>query len=436
MSLQPRPRRALCSALSACVVAPSASPSGYGPAARRRRQRGAARAVPRAAAAAPFADAIWLGGYWGWSGGRHVWVGGRYEHGRPGYAWEPHRWVQHEGRWHLEGGLGASLTARGGGARRGPAARRSPRSRYTGIDVYVNRRFADLRPIAGTFVAKKAGARLADFQYAAAAGRYRDAGRRAARFDLRRFDPAAKPFSIGDKAAETATVAALAAASTTCRTCSTPIVASRCWSSCRAPTPAARTARSAACSGKTSALGVLPSAWKAPTEEERAHDYLWRIHQRCRRAGEMVVFNRSHYEDVLVPVVKGWITARDVAALRADQRLRAAAGRDRNRRPQVPPPHLEGRAAAAPAGPPRRPDQALEVRRRRPRGAQPLGRLSGRLRRGRRRHRNAVGAVDDRSGRLEDASQPDDRHRREQSLQSLKLRYPPGDPALATIKVI
>ena len=60
--------------------------------------------------------------------------------------------------------------------------------------------------------------------------------------------------------------------------------------------------------GRMSALGVNAVGWKAPTEAERAHDYLWRIHQRVPGAGEITVFNRSHYEDVLVPVVNGWIT--------------------------------------------------------------------------------------------------------------------------------
>ena len=60
--------------------------------------------------------------------------------------------------------------------------------------------------------------------------------------------------------------------------------------------------------GSMSALGVHAVSWKAPTEPERAHDYLWRIHQRVPGAGELTVFNRSHYEDVLVPVVNDWIT--------------------------------------------------------------------------------------------------------------------------------
>lgn len=59
---------------------------------------------------------------------------------------------------------------------------------------------------------------------------------------------------------------------------------------------------------RMSPLGVHTVGWKAPTEPERARDYLWRIHQQVPAAGEIMVFNRSHYEDVLVPVVNGWIT--------------------------------------------------------------------------------------------------------------------------------
>jgi PPK2 family polyphosphate:nucleotide phosphotransferase len=55
-------------------------------------------------------------------------------------------------------------------------------------------------------------------------------------------------------------------------------------------------------------LGVRTVGWKAPTETEKARDYLWRIHLQMPASGEIVVFNRSHYEDVLVPVVNQWIT--------------------------------------------------------------------------------------------------------------------------------
>ena len=47
-------------------------------------------------------------------------------------------------------------------------------------------------------------------------------------------------------------------------------------------------------------LGTRVAAFKAPSEEERGHDFLWRVHARCPSAGEIAIFNRSHYEDVLV----------------------------------------------------------------------------------------------------------------------------------------
>ncbi len=46
--------------------------------------------------------------------------------------------------------------------------------------------------------------------------------------------------------------------------------------------------------------GVRVAAFKAPTANELAHDYLWRVHAQAPANGEMVIFNRSHYEDVLV----------------------------------------------------------------------------------------------------------------------------------------
>ena len=57
-----------------------------------------------------------------------------------------------------------------------------------------------------------------------------------------------------------------------------------------------------------SPLGVRAEAFGAPTEQELEHDFLWRIHQKTPALGEIVVFNRSHYEDVLVTRVKGWIS--------------------------------------------------------------------------------------------------------------------------------
>jgi PPK2 family polyphosphate:nucleotide phosphotransferase len=54
-------------------------------------------------------------------------------------------------------------------------------------------------------------------------------------------------------------------------------------------------------------LGVRLASFKAPTPDELAHDYLWRVHTQVPHKGEIVVFNRSHYEDVLIVKVHDWI---------------------------------------------------------------------------------------------------------------------------------
>jgi PPK2 family polyphosphate:nucleotide phosphotransferase len=46
--------------------------------------------------------------------------------------------------------------------------------------------------------------------------------------------------------------------------------------------------------------GTRVVAFKQPTPEEFAHDFLWRVHRRAPAKGEVVIFNRSHYEDVLI----------------------------------------------------------------------------------------------------------------------------------------
>ena len=46
--------------------------------------------------------------------------------------------------------------------------------------------------------------------------------------------------------------------------------------------------------------GTAVTSFKVPSAEEAAHDFLWRIHKAAPRKGEFAIFNRSHYEDVLV----------------------------------------------------------------------------------------------------------------------------------------
>ncbi|MBZ2206202.1 PPK2 family polyphosphate kinase [Massilia soli] len=59
-------------------------------------------------------------------------------------------------------------------------------------------------------------------------------------------------------------------------------------------------------------LGLRAVAFRAPNDDERAHDYLWRVHRHVPALGEIALFNRSHYEDVLVPLVEGAIDGDEV----------------------------------------------------------------------------------------------------------------------------
>lgn len=54
--------------------------------------------------------------------------------------------------------------------------------------------------------------------------------------------------------------------------------------------------------------GVHVTPFKVPTEEELAHDFLWRVHKATPRRGMISIFNRSHYEDVLVVRVKNFVS--------------------------------------------------------------------------------------------------------------------------------
>ena len=65
-------------------------------------------------------------------------------------------------------------------------------------------------------------------------------------------------------------------------------------------------------------IGVRVQPFKAPTVDELAQDYLWRVHKVCPPRGYIGIFNRSHYEDVLVVKVRGFAPA-DVIDKRYDE---------------------------------------------------------------------------------------------------------------------
>ncbi|MES2439316.1 MAG: PPK2 family polyphosphate kinase [Verrucomicrobiota bacterium] len=50
--------------------------------------------------------------------------------------------------------------------------------------------------------------------------------------------------------------------------------------------------------------GIHVRSFKKPTEEELAHDFLWRVHSKVPTTGQLVIFNRSHYEDIIAVRVK------------------------------------------------------------------------------------------------------------------------------------
>ena len=60
---------------------------------------------------------------------------------------------------------------------------------------------------------------------------------------------------------------------------------------------------------RTPPLNVKVASFKSPTKAELAHDYLWRVHKVVPGKGQITVFNRSHYEDVLVVKVKNYVDA-------------------------------------------------------------------------------------------------------------------------------
>ena len=81
---------------------------------------------------------------------------------------------------------------------------------------------------------------------------------------------------------------------------------------------------------KINPMGLRPVRFDVPTAAETARDFLWRVHLQVPRKGEIAVFNRSHYEDVLHPVVyrqiDGAETGRRYAQIRDFERMLAESG--------------------------------------------------------------------------------------------------------------
>ncbi|MBC7547183.1 MAG: polyphosphate--nucleotide phosphotransferase [Polaromonas sp.] len=130
---------------------------------------------------------------------------------------------------------------------------------------------------------------------------------------LAQVDPAAKPYSTGDKTRDKAAVDTLAAELDVLQNVFYADKRFKLLVVLQGTDTSGKDGTLRGVFGRMSPLGVQTVGWKAPTDHEQAHDYLWRIHREIPGAGEIMVFNRSHYEDVLVPRVKGWITPEQTA---------------------------------------------------------------------------------------------------------------------------
>ncbi|WP_137920163.1 PPK2 family polyphosphate kinase [Hydrogenophaga sp. 2FB] len=147
---------------------------------------------------------------------------------------------------------------------------------------------------------------------------------------LKKFKPDAKPYSCGDKATDQAAVQAIAEELDGLQDLLYADGRFKMLVVLQGTDTAGKDGTVRGVFARTSPLGVHTVGWKAPTEAERAHDPLWRIHQQVPGVGEIMVFNRSHYEDVLVPVANQWITpaqtARRYAHINDFERLLAETG--------------------------------------------------------------------------------------------------------------
>lgn len=124
---------------------------------------------------------------------------------------------------------------------------------------------------------------------------------------LSRFDAAAKPFAVGDKAANRARVAELSAELATVQDRFYALRRNKVLLLLQGMDTSGKDGTIRAVFQAVDPLGVRAVSYRAPTEPEKDRDYLWRHHRDVPGRGEIVIFNRSHYEGVLIEFVRDWI---------------------------------------------------------------------------------------------------------------------------------
>ncbi|QQC62853.1 PPK2 family polyphosphate kinase [Paraburkholderia ginsengisoli] len=138
---------------------------------------------------------------------------------------------------------------------------------------------------------------------------YFDGGKKNSKFSLDAFDPAAKPFSTGSKDSDRVRLSAIGAELETLQECLHAQQKRRVLLVLQGMDTSGKDGTIRAVFHDVDPLGLRIVPFKAPTPVEVAHDFLWRVHAQAPAAGELTIFNRSHYEDLLVPTVLGELDA-------------------------------------------------------------------------------------------------------------------------------
>ncbi|SMG36079.1 PPK2 family polyphosphate kinase [Paraburkholderia susongensis] len=138
---------------------------------------------------------------------------------------------------------------------------------------------------------------------------YFDDGKKKPLFSLGDFDPAAKPFSSGSKEADRARLSVIGMQLDNLQERLHAQRKRRVLLVLQGMDTSGKDGTIRAVFHEVDPLGLRIVPFKAPTPVELAHDFLWRVHSRVPAAGELTIFNRSHYEDLLVPTVLGELDA-------------------------------------------------------------------------------------------------------------------------------
>jgi PPK2 family polyphosphate:nucleotide phosphotransferase len=132
---------------------------------------------------------------------------------------------------------------------------------------------------------------------------------RPSKLRLRDFDPAAKPLSAGDKTADKERIAEIAAALAQLQDNFYALRRDKLLLVLQGMDTSGKDGTIRAVFQAIDPLGVRAVSYRAPTAFEADRDFLWRHHRDVPGKGEIVIFNRSHYEAVLIEYVRGSIDA-------------------------------------------------------------------------------------------------------------------------------